>query len=328
MISGKPAPPVLASGRLIEYDRNPRTKKMHRFTIVLIVFGLCAMLCTVSCSMSSDSSTAEGLLPMPGFAEGWRSEGGVRLFQRDNLFEHINGEAELYFPYGFVQAATTTYDRAGNAGGSVSTDVYEMGSLLDAFGIYSNYRHPDRAAPDFGSDGFCDAYQLMFYQDKYFVRINALGSWEQSKEALLACGRAIAQRLPQPARQPSELNMLKIDGVEPLTEVYLAESVLGYAFFQRGFLADATINGQSVRVFIIFADTDGAIQKYTDFLKENDVEPQWITTPSGQSMIVQDPLHKGTILHKAGTFILGVTGLTDPAEGLPLIEQMRSNIIR
>lgn len=302
---------------------------MHRSTTALIVFGLCAMLCTVSCSMSSDSSTAEGLLPMPGFAEGWRSDGGVRLYDEDTLYEHINGEAELYLPYDFVQAATTTYDRAGNAGGSVSADVYEMGSLLDAFGIYSNYRHPDRAAPDFGSDGFYDEYQLMFYQDKYFVRLTALGSWEGSKDTLLACGRAIASRLPQPAAQPPELSMMKVEGVEQPTVIYVAESVLGYAFFEKGFIADATLDDEPVRVFILLAgDADATIRKYTDYLKENDVEPQWITTSSGGCMIVRDPLHKDTILHKAGTFILGVTGLTDPAEGLPLIEQMRSNIIQ
>lgn len=300
---------------------------MYRSTVVVPVV-LCLVLSALGCGTPTGPSGVAGMLPMPGFAEGWRSESGVRLYQRDNLFEHINGEAELYFPYGFVEAATTTYDRAGDGGGSVAADVYEMGSLLDTFGIYSSYRNPGKPVPDFGSDGFYDEYQLMFYQDKYFVRLTALGSWEGSKDTLLTCGRAIADKLPQPAVKPSELDMIKIDGVEPLTEVYLAESVLGYAFFEKGFLAEAKLDDRSVRVFIVFAgaDADSTIEKYTEYLKENDVQPQWMTTTPGKCMVVQDPLHKGTILHQAGNYILGVTGLAEPAQGLPLIEKMRANI--
>lgn len=303
---------------------------MNRFRNIVVAVVLCLMLGILGCGRSSAPAGVAGMLPTPGFVEGWISDGDVRLFQRDNLFEHINGEAELYLPYGFVEAAATTYDRTGGATGSVSADVYEMGSLLDAFGIYSSYRNPDSAAPDFGSDGFHDAYQLMFYQDKYFVRLTALGSWEGSADDLLACGRAIAAKLPQPATRPSELEMVRIEGVEPSSVVYLAESVLGYAFFPKGFTASATLNGESARVFVVFAgeDPDAVVQKYTDYLKEYGAEPRSIPIPSGECLAVEDPLHKGTILHTAGPFVIGATGLADPAQGVPLIERMRAKILQ
>jgi hypothetical protein len=266
------------------------------------------------------------MLPVPGFAEGWRSEGGVRLFQRDNLFEHINGEAELYLPYGFVEAAATTYDRTGDATGSVSADVYEMGSLLDAFGIYSSNRSLDKPAPGFGSDGFYDEYQVMFYQDKYFVRLTALGEWDGSGDDLLACGRAIADRLPRPATKPGALHIMLFDDVEQPSVTYLAEGVLGYKFFPRGLTADATLDGEQVRVFVVFADSDGdsVIQDYTAYLKENGVEPQSITTKGGECLVFEDPLHKGTILHSHDKFVYGVTGMgDDPAKAVPMIERLR-----
>ncbi len=302
---------------------------MNRSRNSVAAVVLCLMLVVFGCGRSSAPAGVAGMLPVPGFAEGWRSEVGVRLYQRDNLYEHINGEAELYLPYGFVEAAATTYDRTGGTAGSVSADVYEMGSLLDAFGLYSSYRSPDKAAPGFGSDGFHDKYQLMFYQDKYFARLTALGEWDGSADDLLACGRAIADKLPQPATSPPELEMVKIDGVEPSSVVYLAESVLGYAFFPKGFTANATLDGESARVFVVFAgtDPDAVVQKYTDYLKEYGAEPQSMPIPSGECLVVEDPLHRGTVLDTAGSFVIGATGLADPEQAVPLIERMRAGVL-
>ena len=50
--------------------------------------------------LESAKRPIEERLPSPGFAEGWQSD-GVRLYDEKTVFEYINGEAELYFPYGF-----------------------------------------------------------------------------------------------------------------------------------------------------------------------------------------------------------------------------------
>jgi len=298
------------------------------FRAILLASVLCSVLGSTGCARPSKHGTVKAMLPMPGFAEGWRSASGVRIYTKDTLFEHINGEAELYFPYGFVVAATARYERTRDGDDSITADVYEMGSLLDAFGVYSNYRTLDKAAPPFGSDGFYDDHQLMFYQNRYFVRLTARGSWEQSREDLLACGSAIADRLPQPAVQPPELDMFDIEGVDARTTIYLAESVLGYAFFEKGFVADATLDDHRIRVFVVVAgdDADAVMRDYSDYLSESEATPHWTQTPSGACMLVQDPLHRGTVVNKTDTFIVGVTGLDDPRHGLPLVERMIERI--
>ena len=109
--------------------------------------------------------------------ENWKREGKVLSFDRKNLFDHINGEAELYFPYGFRTLVTTVYVNRDNPDASIVVDLYEMGSQLDAFGIYSNYRKADdkpvSTEAGIGTEGFISPSQLMFYQDIYFVRIQA-----------------------------------------------------------------------------------------------------------------------------------------------------------
>ncbi len=305
---------------------------MCRSTALMRVSAACVALCIVGCTpppedVESKRATEATLLPMPEFAEGWRSDGTVDTYTRDTLYERIDGEAELYMPYGFSVATFTTYRNGDN---SVEAAVYEMGSLLDAFGVFSNYRYADEPVPPFGSDGNYSDRQLMFYQDKYFVRLNSSGEWDTRQETLLACGKAIADRLPQPAKQPAELDMFRFDAVEPRTEIYHAESVLGYAFFPKGFVANATVDDESARVFLIMADTeqgaDASMQQYLGYLKENGVEPARITAAAGECMSVQDPLHKGTIVCQTGPYILGTTGLSDPAKGIALVDQMHARL--
>jgi hypothetical protein len=136
--------------------------------------------------------------------------------------------------------------------------------------------------------------------------------------------------LPQPAREPSEIKILDFEGVELLSVTYLAESVLGYAFLSKGFVASATLNGESARVFLVLGETETAaeasMQQYIDYLRTNGEEARQIEVSTGSRMMFKDPLHGGTIVQRAGAYIFGVTGLSDPGDGLPLMERVIAQV--
>src|SRR4030042_4975524 len=80
------------------------------------------------------------LFPGPGFEKGWSWQGVPRHFTVQNLYEYIDGEAELYYAYGFRELATLTYFWKNPEDTFFTVNVYDMGDSLNAFGIYSNYR--------------------------------------------------------------------------------------------------------------------------------------------------------------------------------------------
>src|SRR5512137_1084518 len=92
---------------------------------------------------AAENSSMLSVLPAGSCAEGWVMEEKPALFTEETLFDHINGEAELYFPYGFDALATARYVKKDAQGSEVMADVYRMGTLLGAFGIWSNYRKAD-----------------------------------------------------------------------------------------------------------------------------------------------------------------------------------------
>ena len=293
---------------------------------------ICILLLTIQASapvFAADGSM-ENLLPARGCAQGWELKDKAAIFDKDTLFDHINGEAELYFPYGFDMLATATYMDIKNPEVWIVADVYRMASPLDAFGIYSNYRKADAASVTVGAEGFVSPSQLMFYQDRYFVRLQVTGATGLEQDAFLACARYVSEKLPFNARPIGELESLRIPGIVPKTERYIAKSLLGYAFFRRGIIADALLQGERVQVFLVPEDSVAAAREafdhYRSYLKAEgkDIQPQGEL--NYVSIAAVDPLYGGVLVEQSGRYVIGAVRLRRPSSAKKIIEQLRERL--
>lgn len=266
-------------------------------------------------ALPEDATGVMRLLPQPGFADGWKTDGQVRWFDPDTVFELINGEAEMFFPYGFEALGAADYLHEASDSRSVGAQVYRMGSLLEAFGIYSNYRYAEAEALAVGEDGFIDDYQAMFYQDRYFVRLSAYGDPRDNRADLVACARAISVLLPASKKVPAELGLLAGEAFVPRSLRYIAKSLLGYAFFPRGLEAEAEIAGNRLRVYVVMTAApeaaEEALGRYLEYLEKAGAEFKWRGEGPTKYLIGNDPLHKGFALLPAGANLIGCTGLKD-----------------
>jgi hypothetical protein len=293
---------------------------------------ICVFLLTINASvpvLAADGSM-ENLLPARGCAQGWTLKDKAALFDKDTLFDHINGEAELYFPYGFDMLATATYMSRNNPEVWIVADVYKMASLLDAFGIYSNYRKADDASVNIGAEGFVSSSQLMFYQARYFVRLQVTGATSLGQDVFLACARSVSEKLPSSAQRAGELDAMKIPGIVPKTERYIAKSLLGYAFFRRGIIADALLPGERAQVFLVPEDSVSAAKEtfdhYHSYLKAEGKNMQLQETQDYATMVAVDPLYGGVYVEQSGRYIIGAVRLKEPSSAVKLIEQLRERL--
>jgi hypothetical protein len=305
-------------------------KKPLALKRILCLYIVLLFISTFQVSLFAQDAQIENILPMPGFLKGWAIEGKVTRYGKDNLYIHINGEAELYMPYGFKVLETALYAKESNRNSAIVADVYQMGSLIDAFGIYSYYRSPDGEVIKIGSEGFIDQSQLMFYKDSYFMRLSASGTIDPNRAEFLACAEEIAKKIPGESSRPKEVEMLSVPGIMPRTEKYIAQSVLGYAFFRRGLTASATIDGESVKVFFVFNESvkhaQDTLDLYITYLKEAGMQLQSNKNASGTTLIANDPLYKGVMVRQSGRYLFGVVNLKDPARGTTLVELFQSRI--
>jgi hypothetical protein len=296
---------------------------------------LCLFVLTLSAPapVFAAEDSMKNILPAPGFTPDWVMKERVTLYNSDTLFDHINGEAELYFPYGFDMLATATYLNKKNPDVWVVVDVYRMGSLLDAFGIYSNYRKADAAGVVIGAEGFASSSQLMFYQDRYFVRIQVTGATSLEQELLLACGRTVSRNLPPNTGRPGELEALVgIPGMVTKSERYLAQSILGYAFFRRGMIAEAMLGGERVQVFVVYENSPDAARKafddYRSYLKAEGREMNVTGTTDRNSLTAVDPLYGGVFVEQSGPNLIGAIRMKEASAAKPIVEQLRERLLK
>ena len=176
----------------------------------------------------------------------------------------MDGEAEAYFPYGFQGAVSATYTKGGDKAKEANVELYEMGSLLDAYGVYSTMRDTESTPVDVGAEGFGGTTQVMFYVDKYFVKARV--SSAEAKGELLSFAKAVAGELPADKKKPAQLALVAIPNLMPRSDQYVGQSVLGYACWPKGMIAQIKTKDAQARVFVVMTDSPSdaasALDKY------------------------------------------------------------------
>ncbi len=157
------------------------------------------------------------ILPAGDEAEGWTPAGDPMFFHGENLFEHINGGADIYYEYGFVALVTQAYEKEDKA---VSIEIYCMDDASAAFGIYSYNRHPTLSPIEVGSDGTIHSKGLFFWQDKFYADVRQLGSAAILSEEFTALAKAIESKIGAKAERPAIMGLLPGENMLPRSEVY------------------------------------------------------------------------------------------------------------
>jgi len=248
----------------------------------------------------------EELIPPGSCGAGWKIEGKPLFYNRETLSDRINGEAELYFPYGFDRMAAARYASEKNPGAGIDVEIYRMGSLLDALGMYANYRQQRGQALAIGAAANLSPFQLFLYQGRHFIHIQLTGATDADADALAACGATVAARLPGAKNGPPELSVLDRPEVIKGTERYLPQSLLGYDFLNKGVVADAVVAGGNLQLFYLVAATDkttaAAFDRFRSLVSQAKVEP---VGKNGAFLEGVDPLYGPIVLIRQGSCLAG-----------------------
>ena len=268
---------------------------------------LLALLLLLNVPLSAVSAAdMEDLLPPVSCGAGRKIEGKPLFYDRDTLSDRIDGEAELYFPYGFDRMAAARYASEKNPGTGIDVEIYRMGSLLDAFGMYANYRQKDGRSLTVGAESSLSGSQLFLYQGRYFVHIQATGIDAPDPDALTECARTVVAQMPGNGNRPPELAVFDRSEVVKGTERYLPQSLLGYDFLNKGIMTDALVEGANLQIFLLLGTTaessSAAFDRYRSQLTQWKIEQGDKSTAFLEGV---DPLYGPVIVLKKGDCLTG-----------------------
>jgi len=312
----------------------------------LIVLSVLIVMCTCR-SVSSAEVPVESLIPKEDIPQGWALIQGPQVYTEKTLFEHINGQAELFFKYGFQKSAFAIYQNRRNQKDQIEVDIYDMGNVLHAFGMFSRFRNEDRSV-GIGLDSYLDHHSLTFYKGEYFIMLYAT---ESDASILKEWAARISLKISDPSPSPKEIGYFPEKGLKPGSIQYYPEGLLGYKFLGRGFQGTysekvkaededkekveakvkAEAEGKEVHLFLAMFENSqeaiGGLRKYREELSKKGKVHSGIPARFGSNALKgEDPYRGKVFVVPKGFYLLGAVGFEKEKDGENLLAEFTKRV--
>ncbi len=274
------------------------------------------LICWVSADGTSSWAAGGegGAYSFPEMA-GWKRSGDVQSYSRANLYDYINGAADLYLKYDFQALQVVDYQNDQKA--SVTIEVYRHKTPVHAFGIYSQERLGNANYLEVGAQGYSEKGVLNFLAADCYVKMSGIDIGPGEREVLLAFARKLAENLGERGSLPSILSSFPREGKKKNSEKFISREFLGYSFFHSAFTADYELSGKKFILFVIEGtDQQDCRNMIREYLKQTGNLQARIEEGRFQ---LKDPYHGGMDFYWKGNHIWGALDLAD--------ETLRSRIL-
>jgi hypothetical protein len=296
--------------------------------------------------ISSGSASLESILPSK-LPEGWSLIDGPHPYNRKTLFEHVNGQAELYLKYGYQGSVFAAYQHTEKSERQIEIDIYDMGSVLQAFGVFSRSRTEDPPG-GIGLDSCVDDRSILFYKGRYYVMLSAN---EPDPDVMKALALSVSSGISDPSPSPKEILFFPTRNLKPGSVQYFSEGLLGHQFLGRGFQgtyieretsegkakaeADAKAEiGKEQKEFYLFlaifkngGETKSAFISYREYLEKKGMVRGKIPADFGPYALAGEDPYKGRVLAvQKGVYLIGIAGFEREKEARDCLAEAIKNV--
>ena len=309
-----------------------RTRSLVRRRCSLQVIALCCTALVFLCRPFPAQAVTKIENTLPGAHEisGWQMQGAAYTYQPDSLYQYINGAADQVIAYGFKKLCGAEYICTTDTQESLVIDIYDMGSDLSAFGMFTSKKDPASASLGIGAESFGNEQYVAFYKKHFYVEIQSRISAEKNRLIPQQAARLVAQKIPGPSMQPALLRVFPAADQVSGSENYIVGGILGHAFLPQGVVSEYRSNGAVIKAFVaLFQSSSGAqaaFEQYKQFLSALGKPAAQSNAAGERSFSAQEPYHNNIIVAQQGRFVAGITELSRPQQGTLLLKNIIKNL--
>ncbi|MDH7494192.1 MAG: hypothetical protein QHH44_09915, partial [Candidatus Saccharicenans sp.] len=133
------------------------------------------------------------VLPGDDFYPGWKKSDRLITFTRVDLYNYIDGGAELFLEFGFEKVYIQGY-RSVNS--ELTLEIYQMESPESALGVYLAKCGQETPVEGIAARNSGEESQFTILRERYFIHINNFEGGKELFPVMLALARATLQNLP------------------------------------------------------------------------------------------------------------------------------------
>ena len=289
---------------------------MHKFVSVCAALALCLPL---GVSMTHAARRGEGspvhFPEIPGFVLTTEAT----VYEASNLWDFIDGAADLFVSYGFLDLHIAYY--RSNDGAEIKAEVYRHDTPENAFGMYSQERSPGLNFVNVGTQGYAEEGIVNFLTGQHYVKLSSNQTGGGIQDSMLVIARKLATAIGHSAGWPKALALLPAEERVPNSEQYIAESYLGYTFL-RGAYSAQYHRAEPFEIFVIPAVSDSAASSMAVAL----ARVNRLTPCTDGTQLIHDE-HQGDIaLVRIGKYLGGIVRCKKDPVRSKFVEILQSSL--
>lgn len=275
--------------------------------LAVIFYG--SFLCVNSILTEGKNDSALGFL-LPDIAS-WEPAESPQNYFPENLFEYINGAAEIYLAYDFKELIVAQYERRDSEF-NVAVEIYDMGNGKNSFGIYSVERYPDNKFISVGTQGYLEDEALNFLVGKYYIKLLCFDCNGNSDDYLKLFAQEIVKKVKDKDAFSVLLKAFPKEGLIPNTEKFFLRNFMGYDFLHDGYLANYRLENLDFDCFLIEGEseekTKQMLRQYLNAKNKENIQE----IPMGYCF--EDRYYHNIYIARVGNYICGVMKIEEGFE--------------
>lgn len=209
----------------------------------------------------------ETLKLLPPKIHGYKPHGKVETYNRQTIYDYMDGAGEIYLAYSFKELLVQRYKKAENP--EIIVEIFDMVSGEDAFGVFSHAQGRDDKEMNIGQNSEYRGGLLTFWRGRFFVSILARRETAEAKRAVLRMGRAISKTIGVDGKKSGLLNYIREEDFFPKeTRYFHTQAILNYHYY----LSDENILNLDENTDAVLAryKDDGSYLLLVEYKKEED----------------------------------------------------------
>ena len=195
----------------------------------LRTLGLLTLVCTANSGCGGpNAETPEEVMSFPESIGTWVLQESKVTYDRETIFDYINGAGEVYRSYAFSDVLVAQYQEQG--GGILNVERFDMGTPEDAYGVFSYARENEEAGIGGGYE--TRGSVLCFWQDRFYVCVAVEPGRDVPGASLVEVARGLSDVLPSAGEAPELVGALPPDGLVPHSDRFFhTHQSLNYHYY-------------------------------------------------------------------------------------------------
>ncbi|MFA6185605.1 MAG: DUF6599 family protein [Phycisphaerae bacterium] len=203
------------------------------------------------------------------FGEGFAPADSIENYNSDNLYEKIDGKADLYLNNGFVSLQTRRFAEKSSSDSWAEAYFYDMGKPENAFAVYSTQKRSDSESLNWTQFGYSVSDSVYVVFGRYYVEIFL----SSENEKLLGSAESAAKRISSAVSAgKTDMPMMELFPKENLVAdsfKFIPADAFGCSDLKNIFTSEYKIGDKTVTIFLSTNTPAETYDKYYRFLLDN-----------------------------------------------------------